>query len=432
MSDIDAAITSYRETVDVLAGELVSKTVLTTLLARDHLSLELSRSGPATADQLLTITDADLLLKQQAQKINRVIGASTLADWRNARSQSTKNQKQANDWWWYLDSGSSSWLLRLASYILWGCIAVSLSFIVESARRFLSTEVGVLGTVLQGLMTLLVGGILVELAKQVFTAKPAGPSPSLMKRRLALTASLATITVAMWFLLPQIVKHYSDRGVIARQRGELSDPIGNYQRAISLEPSDSAAHYNLARSYEAIAWYDKAEEEYRLAIRWDGDQVVAYDGLARLLLARKKDYVEALRLIDRAATKLNEQQKANQFGNAENYRRIRVSLLKNRAWALSGLDYLDQAKDDLNEAIGIMPDAAAPYCLLAQVLEKMKSQGKGSKPPDQTVIQAYKYCIAYAENQAEKIEPDWLANAHERVDPKDDRESEQTKPNKGK
>lgn len=423
MSAIDDSVAQYQKAIADLPQKKApdaSVKVLRALLARDLVAKDLATAEARAPEILAHIAEADSSLKAQAEKIIEIVGADRLVDWREARHGGV--EPQSAPWWWSLDSRAEGveWWKTALNYFLWICIVISLSFAVESVRRFLSSEVGVLGTVLQGLVTLLVGGTLLEVARQIIairTGKSSGWNSPAFKTRAIFASSLICIALVMWFLLPPVVRHYSNLGVAGRQEGKLSTPITHYQRTISLEPSDAIAHYNLARAYETLTEYDKAEVEYKLAIRWGDDQAVFYDGLAHLMIAQQKDYAGSLRLLDTGLDKLEAQKQANEFRGQENeYNRIKLSLLRNRAWVYFMLGYLTQAQDDLRTAIETKPDAAAPHCLLGQVLEK-QTTGEGTKSPEASkeILKAYNDCIAFSHEQRDKIEVEWFAHAQERV-----------------
>jgi hypothetical protein len=45
------------------------------------------------------------------------------------------------------------------------------------------------------------------------------------------------------------------------------------------------------------------------------------------------------------------------------------------------------------------------------------------------VKKAYQNCVAFSHNQADKIEPDWMAHAQERLNQEDEKESAATAEN---
>lgn len=449
MSDISDAIDKYREAVQGLPSNKADdaeERVLKALLARDRVAFELAHSAPLTHELLIATAAIDRKLKAKVTEIKSVVGPDRLAEWRGARLPPAPPAGRTQDeyWWWFLDAqaggtGDDRPGVRIITFLIWGVVVISLSFIIESVRRFLSGEVSVLGTVLQGIVTLMVGSSILQFAGQLVAARAPRPKEEKaanppLGRRLLFPASFAAVALVMWFLLPWMVRFYSDRGVENQYEGQLSNPISYYQRTISLEPSDAIAHYNLARAYEAIAEFDKAESEYKSAIRWDDDQPVAYDGLARLLLDGKKDYANALRLLNTGLAKLEAQKDAHVFQNEDDYKRIKVSLLKHRAWAYLGLESFTQAHDDLLVAAALRQNAAS-HCLLGQVLEKeqglleeeQKSRGQRPKLKEEIqqlkgqIRQAYKDCVALSANQQERIEPDWMAHAQESLNREDQR-----------
>jgi len=451
MSDINDAITEYRQAVQGLGSvkaDDAEEKVLKALLARDCVAFELARSAPLTHDLLIATADVDRELKEKTPKIKEALGADRLAEWRRARLPPAPPAGRTQDeyWWWFLDARADDGSddrpsARIITLLIWGAVVISLSFIIESVRRFLSGEVSVLGTVLQGIVTLMVGSSILQFAGQLVAARAprpkeerAGERP--LFKRLLFPASFVTVALVMWFLVPWAVRFYSDRGVEGQHEGQLSNPISHYQRTISLEPSDAIAHYNLARAYEAIAEFDKAEAEYKSAIRWDDNQPAAYDGLGRLYLAGKKDHANALRLLNTGLDKLEAQKTAGETGDEGDYKRIRVSLLKHRAWAYFGLDAFTQARDDLHEAAALRPNAAS-HCLLGQVLEKelklleeeQKPQKRPPTPPEENqrlkeqIHKAYKDCVALSGGQREKIEPEWMARAQEYLNREDERQA---------
>jgi tetratricopeptide (TPR) repeat protein len=444
MSSLEDQITAYQRAVEAIPGtstDALSESILKAVLARDRVAHELAGCHPST-ETLLSVVKADKALQAKAKAVGKFVGASTFADWRSARQMVTwagEPQRQVEPWWWRLEAfgDGESWHRRALTVLLWACIAISLSFIVESVRRFLTGGVDVLGTALQGLLTLFVGGTLVQFAAQLAAVRSGGAEkpderPPL-KPRLILPAVSIVAALVLWFLLPPVAGYISDLGVVERGKGKVSNPIGYYQRTLSLKPDDAIAHYNLAQAYEAVSELDQAETEYRAAIRWDESLAIAYDRLARLNILRRKDNVTALRLLKTGLAKLDVQKQAGHVSE-DGYKRINVSLLRNEAWAYLGLNYLTQAEDVLREALEMQSGSAGVHCLLAQVLDakmkaaKEKQGAKGTKEQEgkesSEVAQAFQECISLSYGQ-EDFEPDWLALAQDWLDRKDT-EKEQT------
>jgi tetratricopeptide (TPR) repeat protein len=69
---------------------------------------------------------------------------------------------------------------------------------------------------------------------------------------------------------------------ISKKRGQIKAAIKDYQQAISLNPGNAEAHYNLADAYEEIPDYEKAVDEYQRAIDADLSFYQAYNNLSRL------------------------------------------------------------------------------------------------------------------------------------------------------
>ena len=106
-------------------------------------------------------------------------------------------------------------------------------------------------------------------------------------------AMLLGATVTSLFLagcnLPS--RSYNVTGTQAFQAGNLNGAIKDFQKAISLNPQDPDAHYNLAACYQQLAkqtgdrrWQDQAENLYRQAIVFNNQHVAAHRGLATLLI----------------------------------------------------------------------------------------------------------------------------------------------------
>src|SRR5205823_14189127 len=117
------------------------------------------------------IIELDQKLRKDAKRVNAIARRFDLAEWR----ESIRPPDGA--WWWRLDLHPSAKPRFISKGVLltglgWILIAISLSFILEVVRRFLSTGADVPSTVLQGLLALLVGSTIIQLVGQVAGGSP--------------------------------------------------------------------------------------------------------------------------------------------------------------------------------------------------------------------------------------------------------------------
>ena len=398
MTGPDAAIIAYREALDALrASEYAGAAAgtLRVLLARDAVAQ--ATAGTTTSEALTELAALDGQLQAAAPIIAAAVGGDTLARWRASAGP------PSYAWWWALDEIAAAnapkpwlgWALLAGLFI-----TLSVSFIAEISARFLAGQpdfFGVFSTLTQALLALLAGGALTRSGSRwidgLLAARGiARPAHAYWKTALALL--VLVVVLALRLSLPAFARTYSDRGVRQQAAGRVTSAIYSYQRAISLAPDYALAHYNLGSAYEDILQYDKALVEYQTAIQNDPQIYFAYNNLARLYMLQKRDYVSALRLLERGED-LQPTEPA-----------VKYSLLKNRAWAYLALKLPGLAEADLRQALALRPEGAAAHCLLAQVLETR------GKPAD--ALPFWENCVAYYGPQ-ENVEPDWYATARERV-----------------
>lgn len=417
MNVLDDAVSAYDKAFTTLTSKEAGASksmVIELLIARDKIARALTDDQSPESGVLVRINELDLRLKKDAGRIAIIAGRS-LADWRESF------QPAESAWWWRLDAYQPSepnfihvrTLFALAPWICWISISVSLTYVLEVARRFVSTGADVPSIVLQGVLALLVGGAISQFVGQVAgrSSQSAGKSGLNPKSRILLAVlAIASVTTAVGIELfrSRIVVHYSNEGVANKQNGHLTAAIENYQRAISLKPNDSLAHYNLASVYEAVLEYDRAESEFQIAITCDDQYSVAYNRLARLRMLRRDDYVAALTLLETGLAKLDLMKEKNLVNDADD-RDIRFAMLRNRAWANFGLGYFNQAMNDLTEALKLRPDGAVAHCLLGQVLESDKNPHRDQK----AAMEEYRKCVIYSQRYNDN-EENWLSLARER------------------
>lgn len=418
MNPLDDAVSAYAKAVTKLTSKETGKSkavVIDVLNARDKVARALTNGQSVESEVMMRVNELDQNLKRDAGRIKFIAGQS-LAEWRESFHPGE------SAWWWWLDVHrpveskliSFTTVFTVVTWLCWISIAFSLTFIVEFARRFVATEVDLPGIVLQGLLTLLVGGAIFQLVGQVAgrfnssTGKPHYNRKSRLILAVLTIASGATVAGIQVFR-STIVDHYNNKGVANKLKGQQTAAIANYQRAISLKPNDSLAHYNLASAYEGALDYDKAESEFQSAISCDDQYALAYNRLARLYMLRRSDYVSALMLLKTGLEKLDVMKEHNLL-NEGDYRDIRFALLRNRGWAYFGLGYFSQAANDLRLALEIRPQGAVAHCLLAQVLEAEKNPQRDQEKANEE----YERCVADSLVYSD-IEENWLSLARERL-----------------
>lgn len=414
MDNLGEAISAYETALANLPlaeAEDSRSRVIDVFIARDNVALALANKQTVTSAMLERIIELDQRLKKDAKRVNKIARRFALAEWR----ESIKPPGGA--WWWRLDAHAAAEQRFISKGVLltwlgWILIAISLSFILEVVRRFLSTGADVPSIVLQGVLALLVGSTIIQLVGQVAGGSPlqaGGRIHPNHKTQIVLVASFVVVAVGMELFRSRVVDHYSNQGVLSKQQGQLTTAIENYQRAISLKPDDSLAHYNLASAYEGTLDYDKAESEFQSAIRCDDQYSLAYNRLARLYMLRRGDYVTALMILKTGLDKLDLMQEHNLLSEAD-YRDIRFALLRNRGWAYFGLGFFRQAANDLRLALEIRPRGAVAHCLLAQVLEAEKNPQRDQERANEEYEKCVADSLAYSD-----IEENWLSLARERL-----------------
>ena len=216
-------------------------------------------------------------------------------------------------------------------------------------------------------------------------------------RWTALFAGVSLVFVlAFMESLPAIARHYNNRGVELQQQGQIQAAIEHYQLALKLKRNYPEAHYNLGDAYEEIPNYDKAEQEYQLAIDGDVSFYEAYNDLSRLYILRKHDYGAAMRLLDRALS-LEPQEPS-----------VRYSLYKNYGWANLELNQLGQAEQNLKAAVAQDANRGAAHCLLAETLE---AGGRANESRAE-----WDACLA--DSSQPEVEPEWRNEALEHLSKK--------------
>jgi hypothetical protein len=288
-------------------------------------------------------------------------------------------------------------------------ISISIIFITDVLRRFLSSEGGWLymaSTIVQIVFIIL--AIMAACLAGILWMNPASPlarraarliifnEPQKPLRATISMGLVLIITFGLWLSLPIFARYYNERGIRAQynENPDLSRARESYQMALKLKPGYAQAHYNLATVYEDLQ-DEKAIEEYLLAIRYDSRIYPAYNNLARLYLRRgeNNDYENALRILNQALD-ISPQDEGVQY-----------SLNKNLGWANWKLKNYASSEMYLRRAISLQDEegGAAAHCLLVYVLKELGKAG---------VEDECFYCVTLAPGEKD-VEEKWTSDAQD-------------------
>lgn len=371
---LGAALTAYRDALFPVLQEksIGAEHVLEILDARDRLHAALVQLPSPGTYLLHEIHTLDRQLKEHARTLVAQIDFAAYRD---------SFPKSSEQWWWFLDGAVNAprkhpadWAFKGATTLAW---AISIGLLLNISGRFLLGGAGVAGLsaiALSNLLTLLkarsdltdAGNEGVQLLFDRFELS----KPQQIRFRSGTTALLAGALFAFWLTLPTIARYYNSRGVALHDEGKLGSAEQNYKRAISLDPDNLDAHYNLGVLYEDIQELDKAETQYLIAAR--GDFPEAYNNLARLYLQPPENNLnKSLALLSQGLRLADEQKSLPE---------TQFSLYKNLGWALLQQEEHTFAASALDEAISIYEQLPASeqeyvgnpgsaYCLMAQTQE---------------------------------------------------------------
>jgi tetratricopeptide (TPR) repeat protein len=399
---------------------------LNLLQVRDDLARRIT-AKQLKVDEIQTIIEADQELKKNASLIIGSLPEASLQKWRDS-GLNPAAEEQAVSWWWRLDEKVSenrftAFARQMGRVTLWLVIALSLSYLVEFSRRFIGSGADAITVVTQGFLALLVGGTLIQFARQLVEGTKTESSGILFNiPALSILAGILFLgSLLLWFVQPDIAVYYSNLGATQRHAANYAGAIPNLRRATELNPADATAHYNLGVAYQKTGDYNNAEAEYRAAIKWNRSQYWAYSELARLIILRRAENAEALRIVEDGLNELKN--RTVQDGLDDNQvTRQKYGLLVMRGWSYTGLQLYRQAENSLNQAIGEAEKTAnntAPgtrligaeaYCLKGKLFDAEKkalqSQNKMEEEKDKERQAACAFFICNQKFEENSLEPD--------------------------
>ena len=397
--ELDSEIKQYEATIKILETAKskhisVSKNqILDVLIARDAVQVDLKPQNPVPVWNLLEVEDLDNRLKQQSKLIVRTIN---LANWRSLINPPVSN------WWWFLDESPfhpqnhRNWMWQGLSIFL---LTISFAFGTSVYSAWFTGGLDALGSSFasaQGVATLLLGS-------RLFAAKENKPLLGYSKipkyiwhQRIFQGSFLVTgLVLSLYCLQPAISDLYTKKGIknynaIPRQ---IAKAKANFQRATKLDPDNAEAHYGLGNIYEELGKLEQAQTEYEIAAQ--GALPDAHNNLARLYILNQK--------FDQAAVLLEKW--LEQFSQQDQM--VEYSMRKNLGWARLQQKRYDRAEAELREAMHLKGNEAAPYCLLAQVLDCKDNLAEANNN--------WKNCKKYANPSNSPEEDSWLHLANQRL-----------------
>lgn len=388
-------VTEYEASVAALDdGPVSAEALRNAALCRDLVAESITHAKDDLQAALLARLDAaDQTLRTKSAKLVDVLPSETFSRFRDLF------QPPETAWWWSLDRVAGDRHSPVWSILAGFLVTSSLAFFAIVSARFFDGGPDLAGSaavVVQGVLTLLAGSAVAGFSRKWLGGLFDRFSIRHNRRDrwiLGLALLVFATGLALRLSLPAIAMVYNCWGRRQQTKGQFSDAIASFRRAIALNPDFTQAQYNLATCYEDIEDYEKAIAAYQTSINGDAEMLQAYNNLGRLMIVHKKDYAAALRLLSRAET-LNPQDMQSRF-----------SIAKNKGWANLALQNYDEAEFDLSSALRIDSSRASPHCLLAQVYEAKKNAA-GS-------LAEWRLCTK--SRVEDDVEQDWLEKASERL-----------------
>lgn len=405
-SQLHDTLERYKATIAALEATDSPSTeqILDVLIARDAVQAALTAQSPVPRWSLLQVNELDNRLKGQSKFI---VQTMNLADWRAIMNPS------ASAWWWLLEESlfcpqnRLNWLWRGLSIIL---LAISFAVGTSVYSAWFSIKLDALGSFFasaQGVATLFLGS-------QLFTTEENKPSLGYSKipryawhQHICQWSFVLTgFVLGLYLLQPSISDYYTQRGIkdyYATPR-RIASAKTKFEKATKLDPDNAEAHYNLGNVYEELGKLEQAKAEYEISVQ--GGLPDAYNNLARLYILNQQSDKAAV-LLEKGLERVPTQD-----------REVEYSLRKNLGWARLEQKHYDRAEAELREALELLPklkrneadvkrNEAAPYCLLAQVLNCRGKLFEAQKN--------WKTCQEYANPSKSPEEDSWLHLANQQL-----------------
>ncbi len=269
--NLDQLLTDYAEALKGLPSQSKSSSrqVLKVLRSRDRLQDALSQVAQLDDEQLVTLAELDLELKQRS---DIVCADKELQQMR----QSLLPPESA--WWWYLEPvieasqaktgwDKFDWVWNVGTVV---CLVVATSFITQTAKAFSSEGfdfLGTLSTIGQGAgLAFVAGGALTDKGKKAVESTLISMKvPASLHAEATFGASLLLMGAAygIHHNLPKVGDIYFDRAQQHEKNGEWSQAVQSYKRALNFAQDDYKSQIAIGFLYEKLGNFDEALKVYK-------------------------------------------------------------------------------------------------------------------------------------------------------------------------
>ena len=430
-SEFKSALEQYANALKVLKDELAAlktekskprpqpwladEICLDVFIARDKIQEYLAAKESSIQKCLPELSQLD---KQLREQIFTIAQTFPLAEWRRILDP------PPSAWWWQGEAPEVTdpwnrldWLCEVLTIPV---LTVNFALVVSISSRFLAwgpDALGAFAVIGQSVVAMLSAGAPLTRAGQKIIEQRLRiwrlPKSLWHQVKLMMAVMALFSLLGLQASLPNIAKFYVQRGIAARRKLQTNSALAEYKRAIALDPTNLEAHYRSSVIYEDLQDFTKANSEYRIAML--GGCVEAINNLGRLYIVEKGDAATAASLLARAHTMVQNRADASGCTQAD-VDLLKYSVSKNLGWAKFIQARYTEARGYLEEAIFLDPERAAPYCLLAQVIESSANEADANTEeihPD--ALLAWESCLDYA-NTLRIEEDEWLNMAEQRLE----------------
>lgn len=296
-SNLAQLLTDYAESLKGLPSQSKSSSrqVLKVLRSRDRLQDAISQVAQLDDEQLVTLAELDLELKQRS---DIVCADKELQQMR----QSLLPPESA--WWWYLEPvieasqaktgwDKFDWVWNVGTVV---CLVVATSFITQTAKAF-SNEgfdfLGTLSTIGQGAgLAFVAGGALTDKGKKaVESTLMSMKIPASLHAEATFGASLLLMGAAygIHHNLPKVGDLYFYEAQKHEKNGEWSQAVQSYKRALNFAQDDYKSQIAIGFLYEKLGNFDEALKVYKKGSFYGVPQFLNAQARVMLMLELQKN-----------------------------------------------------------------------------------------------------------------------------------------------